>query len=62
MWFPLKCYEQDSLKQRVQFCTGGCEDMTWMHEAQENPLLEAVESQRLVKTLQAGGDLTRSDL
>jgi hypothetical protein len=38
---------------RVQFCTGGCEDRSWKHEAEESTLLEAVARERLVKTQHA---------
>jgi hypothetical protein len=31
------------------FCTEGCEDSTWYHEAEESPLLEAVTREQLTK-------------
>jgi hypothetical protein len=31
-----------SCQLRVEFCTGGCEGRTWVREAEESPLLEAV--------------------
>jgi hypothetical protein len=40
-----------------QFCMGGCEDRTWVHEPEESSLLEAVDREWLVKTQQAGKDL-----
>jgi hypothetical protein len=46
----------------VEFCTEGCEHRTWVREAEESPVLEAVTKQRLVKTLQTGEDLACSDL
>jgi hypothetical protein len=41
----------------VVFCTGGCEDRTSVHEAEESPLLVAAARKRLVKTQQAGKGL-----
>jgi hypothetical protein len=41
----------------VEFCTGGCEDRTWAHEAEDSPLLEAVAREWQVKTQQAGEGL-----
>jgi hypothetical protein len=41
----------------VEFCIGGCENRTSVLEAEESPLLEAVASERLVKTQQAGEGL-----
>jgi hypothetical protein len=42
----------------VVFYTGGYEESTWAHEAEEFPLLEAVARERLVKTEQAGKGLS----
>jgi hypothetical protein len=47
---------------RVEFCTTGCEDRTWVREAEEYSLLEAVARERLRKTEQAREDLACSDL
>jgi hypothetical protein len=61
-------YNEDNLgnpvscQLRAELCTGGCEDRTWAREAEESPLLEAVVSERFLKTLQAGEDLACSDL
>jgi hypothetical protein len=41
----------------VEFCTGGCEDRVWAHEAEESALLEAIARERLVKTQQVGKGL-----
>jgi hypothetical protein len=35
----------------ADFCTRGCEERTWMREAEEPPLLEAVARERLVETV-----------
>jgi hypothetical protein len=47
---------------RVEFCTGGCEDRTWVLEAEESPMSVAIAREWLVKTLQVGEDLACSDL
>jgi hypothetical protein len=41
---------------------GGCENKTCEWEAEESPLLEAVATEWLLKTLQAGEDLACIDL
>jgi hypothetical protein len=33
-----------------EFCTGDCEDRTGARQVEESPLLEAVASERLIKT------------
>jgi hypothetical protein len=38
---------------RAEFCTGGCEENTSVHEAEESPLLEATAREELMKTQQA---------
>jgi hypothetical protein len=46
-----------SVDSRQEFCTGGCEHWTWVHEAEESPLLETAAREHLVKTQQAGKGL-----
>jgi hypothetical protein len=43
---------------RVKFCAGGCEGSTWAREAEESPLLETVDRERLMKAQQAGKRLS----
>jgi hypothetical protein len=53
MWSVPRYYKQGTKLVDRQFCTGGSEDRTWAHEAEESPLLKAVARERLVKTQQA---------
>jgi hypothetical protein len=41
-----------------QICTRVYEERTWAREAEESPLLDAVDREQLVKTHQAGKGLT----
>jgi hypothetical protein len=51
-------YHNDNWGDQVKFCMGFCEEATWVLEAEESPLLEAVARERLMKTQQAGKGLT----
>jgi hypothetical protein len=63
VWSVPRSYHEDnwgdpvSYQLWVEFCTGGCDKRTRAREAEESPLLEAVASERLVKTWQAGKGL-----
>jgi hypothetical protein len=41
------------LRWSSQLCMGVCKERTWARDVEESPLLEAVKSERLVKTRQA---------
>jgi hypothetical protein len=49
----LRCCKQGTKSFVRQYCTGGCEDRTRAHEAEESPLLEAVAWEQLMKPQQA---------
>jgi hypothetical protein len=61
MWSMPRCYNWEvwSVVSLVEFFTGGCEERTWVREAEESPLLEAIAREWLVKTQQAGKWLSR---
>jgi hypothetical protein len=40
--------EQGTRSERRQYCTGVCEETTWVREAEESPLLGAVTRKRQV--------------
>jgi hypothetical protein len=56
LWSMPRCYKQGIklAESLVEFYTGGCEDRTWVSEAEESPLLEAAAREWPVKTQQAG--------
>jgi hypothetical protein len=52
-WSALRCYKQGRRLELNKLCMGGCEKRILAGEPQESPMLEAVTSERLVKTKQA---------
>jgi hypothetical protein len=52
-----RCYKQETKLALSQFCTGVCEERTYVHEDEISPLLEASSREGLMKTLQVGKGL-----